>query len=65
MKHRTLTDDELRARFLVEPGDTALQEEILRRFERDLLGADLRERIAELEEEVQELENDLAEKDDE
>lgn len=59
MSYRTLTDDELRARYAVEPSDTELREEILRRFERDQLGDDLRREIAELKEEVQELENDL------
>ncbi|EGP43130.1 hypothetical protein [Achromobacter insuavis] len=65
MKFRTFSDDELRARFAVAPGDTELRDEILRRFERDQLGDGLRQRIRELEEEVQELENELAEQDDE
>lgn len=64
MNYRTLTDDELRARFTVAPDGTELRDEILRRFERDQIGADLRQRIAELEEEMQELKNDLAERDD-
>lgn len=65
MEFRTFTDDELRARFAVAPCNPNLRDEILRRFERDQLGTDLRQRIRELEEEVQELENDLAERDDE
>lgn len=64
MNYRTLTDDELRARYAVEPSDTELHGEILRRFERDVLGDDLRREIADLKEEVQELENDLAELED-
>lgn len=64
MDFRTFTDDELRARYAVTPCNPELRDEILRRFERDQIGADLRQRIAELEEEVQELENDLAERDD-
>lgn len=64
MKYRTLKDDELRARFAVEPSDTELRDEIMRRFERDQLGDDLRQRIAELEAEVQELEIELGEQED-
>lgn len=65
MKFRTFTDDELRARLAVTPCNPELRDEILRRFERDRLGDNLRQRIAELEEEVRELQNDLAEQDDE
>ena len=64
MEFRTFTDDELRARYAVTPCNPNLRDEILRRFERDQLGDDLRQRIRELQEEVQELENDLAERDD-
>ncbi|KAA5926376.1 hypothetical protein F1536_12550 [Achromobacter xylosoxidans] len=61
MDFRTFTDDELRARYGVTPCNPELRDEIMRRFERDQLGDDLRQRIRELQEEVQELENDLAE----
>ncbi|MCM2575086.1 hypothetical protein NAT65_28665 [Achromobacter xylosoxidans] len=64
MDFRTFTDYELRARYGVTPCNQELRDEILRRFERDQLGDDLRQRIRELQEEVQELENDLAERDD-
>ena len=64
MDFRTFTDDELRARYGVTPCNPDLRDEILRRFERDQLGADLRQRIAELEEEVQDLEKQLDEQDD-
>lgn len=64
MDFRTFTDDELRSRYAVSPCNPELRDEILRRFEQDQIGADLRQRIAELEEQVREMENDLAERDD-
>lgn len=64
MDFRTFTDDELRARYGVTPCNPDLRDEILRRFDRDQLGADLRQRIAELEEEVQDLEKQLDEQGD-